>query len=155
MSQTSSIRHILAAVDFSQATEGVFALSVDLARALNASLCLLHAGAPDPTFVGFEPGPQTVRDQVAAEFREQHRRLHALQQQAQQSGVETTTRFVQGPAVDTILEEATNGGADLIVMGSHGHGPLRHLLLGSVSEGVLRKAGCPVLLAPSSGEKPS
>jgi len=37
----------------------------------------------------------------------------------------------------------------MILLGSHGHGALYHLLIGSVSEGVIRKASCPVIIIPS------
>ena len=48
-----------------------------------------------------------------------------------------------------ILEEAERLEAEVIIMGSHGHGALYDLIVGSVTEGVLRKAKCPVLVLPS------
>ena len=50
-----------------------------------------------------------------------------------------------GPPADTIVRMAHERGADLIVMGTHGHTGLRHVLLGSVAEKVVRLAPCPVL----------
>ncbi|MBW2274656.1 MAG: universal stress protein, partial [Deltaproteobacteria bacterium] len=47
-----------------------------------------------------------------------------------------------------ILAEAKRLAADMIVMGSHGHGALYRALLGSVSEGVLHKATCPLTIVP-------
>lgn len=120
-----------------------------MARAFSAELCLLHVAAPDPTFVGYEAGPQTVRDAVAEEFREEHRQLHALKEPIEAQGVTVSSLCIQGPTIEKILEEAAARKADLIIVGSHGHGALHHLLVGSVSEGVLRKASCPVLVVPS------
>lgn len=54
----------------------------------------------------------------------------------------------EGPMVQGILEEARTRGADLIVMGTHGRGGFEHLVLGSVTEKVLRKATIPVLTVP-------
>lgn len=54
---------------------------------------------------------------------------------------------------DVILDYAQAHGADLIVMGSHGHTGLRHLLMGSVAEHVLRHAPCPVLVVHHLEEK--
>jgi nucleotide-binding universal stress UspA family protein len=48
------------------------------------------------------------------------------------------------------VEEAERLSADLIVMGTHGHGPVRHALLGSVAERVIREAPCPVLTVNAS-----
>jgi nucleotide-binding universal stress UspA family protein len=55
-------------------------------------------------------------------------------------------QVVTGDPADVIVHFAQERGADLIVMGSHGHTGLRHLLLGSVAEKVLRHAPCPVLI---------
>ena len=46
------------------------------------------------------------------------------------------------------MRHAAERGADLLVLGSHGHGVIRRFLLGSVAERVLREAGCPVMIVP-------
>jgi nucleotide-binding universal stress UspA family protein len=51
-----------------------------------------------------------------------------------------------GPAADVIADMATKGGYDLVMMGSHGHGTLKNLVLGSVATKVLAHCGTPVLL---------
>ncbi len=146
------MKTILVAIDFSSVTEPMLDVAVRMARSFDARLCLVHVAPPDPTFVGYEAGPQTVRDAVAEEFREEHRKLHALQKRVEEQGVTATSQFIQGPTIEKILEEAKDLEADLIVMGSHGRGALYHLIVGSVSEGVLRKATCPVLVVPSPRE---
>jgi nucleotide-binding universal stress UspA family protein len=55
-----------------------------------------------------------------------------------------TTKVLEGPPRDVIVQEAADWGADLIVLGSHGHGPLRQALLGSVAAGVAADAACAV-----------
>ena len=50
----------------------------------------------------------------------------------------------------TIVNYAKEMSIDLIVMGTHGRGPIAHLLMGSVAERVVRLAGCPVLVVPAS-----
>ena len=57
----------------------------------------------------------------------------------------------EGAAVDGILALVENLGADLVVVGSRGMGSVRRLLLGSVSEGVVREASCPVLVTRGGG----
>ena len=54
---------------------------------------------------------------------------------------------------DAIVEYAKEHGGDLIVMGSHGHTSLRHLLMGSVAEHVLRHAPCPILMVNAFDDK--
>ena len=60
----------------------------------------------------------------------------------------TTILTTMGPVVRQILEAAASLPADLIVLGTHGHSGFDHLLLGSVTERVLRRAPCPVLTVP-------
>jgi nucleotide-binding universal stress UspA family protein len=55
-----------------------------------------------------------------------------------------TTKVLEGTPRELIVQEAADWGADLIVLGSHGHGPLRQALLGSVATGVAADATCAV-----------
>ena len=56
-----------------------------------------------------------------------------------------------GHAFVEIIQYATDNAIDMIVMGTHGRGPVKHLLLGSVAEKVVRKAPCPVLTVRQPG----
>jgi len=64
-------------------------------------------------------------------------------------GIPSTTITVAGDEVESIISESLKSHADMIVMGSHGHGALFHLLVGSVSEGVVRRSECPVVIVPT------
>lgn len=59
-------------------------------------------------------------------------------------GLKVTTVVEQGDPQSKIIEQAAKWRADFIVVGSHGHKGLEHFLLGGVSEGVARHAGCSV-----------
>lgn len=142
------MKKILVPVDFSDLTDQVVDLAVQLARAFQAELALVHVAPPEPEFIGYEPGPPSVRKAVAGHVVEVHHRIHELDKRLEADGLKVTSLVVQGYTVDKILQEIGRLGADLVVMGSHGHGALHHLLVGSVAEGVLRKAPCPVLIVP-------
>ncbi len=142
------VKSILAAVDFSDVTDAVVDAAESLALTFAAPVTFMHVEAPDPAFVGYEPGPQHVRDNVAKEVIEDHKRIGGVRERLRGDGVECHSLVVQGPIIDKILEEAGRVNADMIVIGSHGHGMLYDLVLGSVSEGVTRKATCPVLVVP-------
>lgn len=144
------MKHILTTVDFSDVTDGLIKTTMMLARGLQADVCLLHVEPPEPEFIGYDPGPQNVRDQVAGEIRTHNRQLEELADRLRAEGLEVKALIFQGYAVEKVLEEARRLPADLIVMGSHGHGALYDLLVGRVSEGVLKKAPCPVVIVPSS-----
>jgi len=61
---------ILVLIDLAPSTPKVLAAALRLARCTGARLCLLHVEPPEPDFVGYRAGPQTVRDSLADEWRE-------------------------------------------------------------------------------------
>jgi len=143
------LKSILAAVDFSDVTDAVVDAAETFALTFAAPVTFMHVEAPDPAFVGYDAGPQHVRDNVAKEVIADHKRLSEVRERLQADGVDCHSVVVQGPIIEKILEEAGRLNADMIVIGSHGHGMLYDLVLGSVSEGVTRKASCPVLVVPA------
>jgi nucleotide-binding universal stress UspA family protein len=140
---------LLIAIDLSEASNKVMAAAQQFARPVAAETWLIHVAEADPDFVGYEPGPQTVRDQVAHKFRGEQKKLHEYAEALRAAGIKVTPLVIQGPTSETILNEGKKLGVDLIVIGSHGHGALRQMLVGSVSEGVIRGAVCPVLVVPT------
>lgn len=72
--------------------------------------------------------------------------LDAAREQAEQKDVHAYTRILKGDPVDEIVAYADTIDADLIVVGSRGHGTIASALLGSVSRGILREARRPVLV---------
>jgi nucleotide-binding universal stress UspA family protein len=82
--------------------------------------------------------------------------LQRFAKPAADAGLETRVRLLEGNATRSILEEARDAGADLIVLGTHGREGFERLVLGSVAEKVLRQAACPVLTVgqPAAGPPP-
>jgi len=106
---------------------------------------------PNPDFVGFDAGPDVVRDQMAEQFHREHAQIQAMAQRLRDDGRDATGLLVQGPTVDTILAQAEKLDADLIVVGSHGHGAVFDVLVGSISAEVIRRSTIPVLVVPARG----
>lgn len=144
-----SVRKVLAAVDFSPVSRLVVEQAALLAEAFSAELTLIHVAAPDPGFVGYEAGPQHVRDARAKDLRTEHREIQELADGLRERSIQARALMIQGPTVEKIIAEAQNLEVGVIVIGSHGHGALHRVLLGSVSEGVVRAARCPVLVVPA------
>lgn len=142
------MRSIIAGIDFSENSERVLSLAADVARSFQAKLWLVHVAAPDPEFVGYEAGPQTVRDNRASELREEHRKLQRVAAGLREGGLDVAALLIEGPTVETLLKQAADVEADLLVVGSHGRGALGRTLIGSVSERVTRRAHRPVLIVP-------
>ena len=143
------MKTVLACIDFSEMEGPVIEAAAALAGAFAGELHVLHVAEPDPAFVGYAVGPETVRDRVASTIREQHRRVEVLAEELSKRGLAVHPHLTRGPSAETILHEAERLGADVIVIGSHGHGRLHTLLVGSVAEQVLRGARVPVFVVPS------
>ena len=139
---------ILVCVDLSDSTEAILKRIQELCRPLNAKVWLLHNATPEPETIEFKVDPIEARESLAKKFHQQHRQLQELAERFRESGVDATALLVHGKTVDTILTEAADLDVDLIVVGSHGHGAMYQLLMGSISEGVLQRSSKPVLVIP-------
>ncbi len=147
---TISMKNILVPIDLSPSSEGVFALACLFAKRLECRLWLIHVAAPDPDFVGYGVGPQYVREQRAGELRKEHVDLQSMAKRAEAHGISVEALLMQGPTAETLLQESGRLKADLIVMGSHGHGALYSAVMGSTSHQVLQDSRVPILIVPSS-----
>lgn len=139
---------LLVALDFSAVAEDQLEIVGRLASP-NREIYLLHVAEPEPSFVGYEAGPEVVRHDVAVEFKREHEQLHEFADRLREAGHDVQALMVQGPTVQTILKQAEKLDAEVIVVGSHGRGKLFDLVVGSVSAGVIRKSKVPVLVVPS------
>jgi nucleotide-binding universal stress UspA family protein len=92
-----------------------------------------------------ESDPAFLEDKA----RTDHRSLDQLAEDVLQRRCECEPLLVRGYVVEKILSEAKRLGADMIVMGAHGHGRLHDMLVGSTTEGVLHKSPVPVLIVPA------
>ena len=140
--------NILVGIDFGESSHRITQAAALLARGLEAKIWLLHVAEPDPEFVGYEADSPQMRDVVAKRYHVQHQDLQALAQDLRNDGLDCVALLVQGATVPTLLEEATKVAADIIVVGSHGKGVVKRVLLGSTSEGVLHHANVPVYVVP-------
>lgn len=140
---------LLVAVDLSESTEKIVKKAGEIAKAHSAKIWLIHIADPEPDFVGYEVGPQSVRDSLSEKFHDEHCQIQEIADRLRKEGVDTTSLLVQGETEATILKEAAKLDVDMIVIGSHGRGATYQLLVGSVSKGVLKNSECPVLVVPT------
>ncbi|HEX5051300.1 MAG TPA: universal stress protein [Planctomycetota bacterium] len=141
-------RHILLPTDMSEQSIRIFGPVASLARALDARitlLCVIH----DQVHVPGPPGaPIPTTLDVAETARAARHRLRDLRTGLPadlQVDVDTAARFDIGRA---IVEYAAEHGIDYITMATHGRSGLRRLVLGSVTESVLRQSTVPLVVFP-------
>ena len=136
---------ILVPVDFSLHSDEAIRYAADLARRYEAPLTLVHAYQPiayalPEGFVVYTP------DHFANMLTEFRKQLHVAKAAAEAAGAaRVEIDLLQGDVASEIVQAVTEGGHDLIVMGTHGRTGASHLLMGSIAEKVVRRAPCPVL----------
>lgn len=145
---TRGFTRILVPTDFSAPSEAALATAKEMATRFGASLHLVHV-LEDPYAIAAYSAdvmgylPPGIKDSWE---REAERHLSALLTPAERAQFRaTTTVLFSGSAAISIVEHARDHHMDLIVMGTHGRGGVAHLLLGSVTERIVRTANCPVL----------
>jgi len=142
----SSIQHILVPTDFSTCSNRALDLGLEFARLLNARLTLLHV-VPLPVFAGAGAGMGEGIVIYTEQMEEEARQMLAgYTQRVNDAGVACETIVDHASPFQCILDHAEASQVDLIVMGTHGHTGLQHMLLGSVAEKVVRLAKCPVMV---------
>jgi len=152
------IRTILAAIDFSAASERAFDYARAVAKHAGATLHVLHAWRAPPWSppIGSLPVEQTTLIESALDSwrRSAEQELDARRKRAEGDGVACQTRLEIGVASETIARAAKELGADLVLVGARGRSALAHVLLGSAAERVMRISDCPVLVVPERGQAP-
>jgi nucleotide-binding universal stress UspA family protein len=141
-----TLKTVLVPTDFSAASESALRYGKAMAERFGATLhivhvmedLLAHAWAAE-VYVSSMP---QLRDEIEKESR---LRLGALLTDTERKTFRAETALLAGNPFLEIIRYAKTHGVDLIVMGTHGRGPIAHMLLGSVAEKVVRKSPCPVL----------
>lgn len=142
---------LLVAVDLSESTTVVVQKAEEIAKPLSAKVWIVHNAEPAPDALEFRADPQAARELLAEKFHREHRQIQDIAERLRETGLEATALLVHGATVDAILKEALDLEVDVIVVGSHGHNAMYQLLVGSVSEQILRKSRCPILVVPTHG----
>lgn len=153
-----AIKTILCPTDLSDASHHAFEHAVAIAGYYKAEFVLLHVVSPTPVLVpGYAPigGPFFPPEALSAEIERAKLKVREVLAPVTASGIHTRVDVTSGPTVATILEKVGALDADLLVMGTHGAGGFEHLVLGSVTEKVMRKAPCPVLTVPPRAQATS
>ncbi len=143
-----TLNRILCPTDFSDISMTAEACATALAHHFDAGLHLLHIDPPTPILAPYGEIPVDIR--LFEQQRElAETELAAARDRARAAGVAAEVSVRGGHPAREILAVAEEIQANLIVLGSHGRGGFEHLLLGSVAERVMRKAGCPVMVVPA------
>ena len=144
-----SINTILVPVDFSDCSREGLQYAIGFANEFGASIILLHA-----TYLGYIYSSEgtAIYDIPAlqkAARKNAQRQMRQLVRAVNFEGVKFETAFTDGSPVSDICSFAKAHDVDLIITSTHGLTGLKHALIGSVAEQVVRRASCSVLVVPS------
>jgi len=143
---------VLLAVDFSEPSMKALEAAAALAKDLEAPIVLVHVFDPIPDI---PEGAWTPVVDPSRPYRFERKVEEARELSGQwagrlrQEGLDVTTVALEGEIVDGVLREAEEREAMMIVVGSHGWGGLKRLILGSVSEKIVRRSRRPVMVVPA------
>jgi nucleotide-binding universal stress UspA family protein len=142
-------RSILVPLDGSPFSEHALPVAAQIARLAGAPLQLVRVVTNDHAADAVFGATGQYPWQEGREYL--HRAADLLERRA---GLWPSFRLLGGPVVDTLCEHATEQGPDLVVMTTHGRGPLSRLWLGSVADELVRRLPMPLLLVRPHGEAP-
>jgi len=139
---TDDFRRIVAPTDFSECAEEAFRFAQRAAQRLGSELVLVHVFVEPPAY-GDLGSAWTVLMEAEKWVTDE---LEKWAEEGRKRGGITVRPVVRkGSPSAEIIELAAEERADLVIMGTHGHGAVSRLLLGSVADRVIRTAPCPVL----------
>ena len=148
------MKTIIAALDFSDASTSVLENAAEMATALGAPLHIVHVLEPEPSYAAYGftpeefPAIRTFQEEARA------RAEKSLEDQKGKVGeAQVETMLLEGNPLHTLLDYAEAQDDPLVVVGTHGHGVIASMLLGSVAEGVVRKGKVPALIVPAPQRK--
>ena len=148
-----TFRTILVPTDFSEYSASALDLAVDMVEP-GGKLILAHVVDDVPLTYGYVGVTTVPADLRARVDQEATRELNGFGPATPPPGITLERRLLHGTPFVAIVQEARVANADLIVMGTHGRTGIKHMLIGSVAERVVRKAGCPVLVVRPTDHSP-
>jgi len=139
------VSKILVAVDFSPGSRAAVEYGAMFARALQSTVTLFHVYQTPDSMSAIVPGADGAADDAKDRGLAQTW-LEKLRTEAKEYiDVEVAVLVEHGSPAEEIVALSHRSGFDLVVMGTHGRTGIRHVLMGSVAEAVVRLAPCPVL----------
>ncbi len=148
---SESYSRILVPVDGSGPSKNAAYYGISLAEKYNAKLIVLNVDnlhSLKKTFSSFITAPTYGTEDMERKKEEMQKFLDEILKLAEENSVEVKIQIIEesGSVIRAILEYAENEKTDLIIVGTRGHSKVKKLLLGSVAEGVVTYAHCPVLV---------
>jgi nucleotide-binding universal stress UspA family protein len=142
------MKNILLPIDLSGNESLLLDKAIEIGEKFNSKVWLIHVSSPDPDFVGYDAGPQFIRDNRADKLKSDHQKIQELANDLVQKGVDSEALLIQGATVESILKKIEKLNIDLVIIGHEEHGFFYRALFGSVSKNLIKKSNAPILVVP-------
>lgn len=144
------MKTIIAAIDFSDVSSKVLTQASELAKATGAKVMLVHGIEQLAAF--YDIYGYTIPDAGSFETHARERAESSLAERAKALDLpaeQVECQVLEGPFLETLLDFAKEANADLLILGSHGHGVVARMLLGSTAQRVINHTAIPTLIVPA------
>ena len=141
----SKLKKVLVPIDFSDYSKSALNYAADFAKKFNAGIILIYVVEPviyPPDFSMGQIAIPTINTEWDMKAKEE---LDKLAKTEIPDAITVNTVVKTGKPFIEIIETASEEDVDMIIIASHGHSGMEHILFGSTAEKVVRKAPCPVL----------
>ncbi len=146
---------ILLALDLENGTDRLLAEARRYARALDASVDVVHIAAPDPDIAGDRRALKertaldSGREAKARHLRSEHQQVQAFGAALRQAGVRVDNILaIQGTFPEALFEQVDRSKCDLLILGSHRHGALHRFWYGDAAASAVKQMPCALLVVP-------
>ncbi len=141
----TTIKKVLVPIDFSDYSKSALKYAVNFAKSFNAEIILIYVVEPVIYPPDFSMG-QIAMPSITTEWDDRAKDELAKLAKNEITGANTVKTVIKtGKPFVEIIETAKEENVDLIIIATHGHSGVEHILFGSTAEKVVRKAPCPVL----------
>lgn len=144
------MKNILIPIEFDINTQKLIDYGSELAKKFESKIWLIHIAAPEPDFVPYTSGtgPNDERKKRASELKTERKRIQEYTKTLNKKGLDSSSLFVQGQTIKTIMQKVDKLNIDLIITGNNKHSFIYKLFIESVSNEIIKKSKIPVLLIP-------
>jgi len=142
------MKNLLIAVDFENTDQQLLQHASAIALKFGSTCWVIHIAAPEPDFVGYQAGPQYIREMLAKDLKDEHKSIQKYVDGLRSQGCTAEGLMVQGPTVELLLEEVDKLAIDLIIIGAHKHSFLYRLFQEDTSLEIMHKTKVPLFIVP-------
>ena len=146
------MKNILLALELKSSDKKLIDQAFQLADKFKAKVWVVHIAAPEPDFVGYDVGPQYIREQRAETLKKEHKQLQEIMKDFEKKGVLSDALLILGPTLESLENEVKKLNVDMLVMGSHKRGFLYELFIGHTSVHMIKNLNIPILIVPVDEE---